>query len=75
MDRYEAREAIVQDLEDQGYLVKVEEYTHSVGVHERCHHTVEPLIKQQCSCGWRNWQSGRQGAGNRRVKADSGADE
>ena len=27
MDRYEAREAIVQDLEDQGYLVKVEEYT------------------------------------------------
>ena len=47
MDRYEAREAIVQDLEDQGYLVKVEEYTHSVGVHERCHHTVEPLIKQQ----------------------------
>ena len=47
MDRYEAREAIVQDLEDQGYLVKVEEYTHSVGVHERCRHTVEPLIKQQ----------------------------
>ncbi len=47
MDRYEAREAIVQDLKDQGYLVKVEEYAHNVGVHERCKQTVEPLIKQQ----------------------------
>ena len=47
MGRYEAREAIVQDLQDQGYLVKVEDYAHNVGVHERCKQTVEPLIKQQ----------------------------
>ena len=47
MDRYEAREAIVQDLKEQGYLVKVEDYAHNVGVHERCKQTVEPLIKQQ----------------------------
>ena len=47
MGRYEAREAIVQDLKDQGYLVKVEDYAHNVGVHERCKQTVEPLIKQQ----------------------------
>lgn len=47
MDRYEARKAIVADLEEQGYLVKVEEHAHNVGTHERCHATVEPLIKQQ----------------------------
>ena len=47
MERYEARKAIVKDLEEQGYLVKIEEHTHNVGTHERCHATVEPLIKQQ----------------------------
>ena len=47
MDRYEARKAIVKDLEEQGYLVKVEPHSHNVGTHDRCGTTVEPLIKQQ----------------------------
>ncbi len=47
MDRYEARKVMVSDLEALGLLVKVEDHTHNVGVHERCNITVEPLIKQQ----------------------------
>ena len=47
MERYEARKAIVADLEAQGYLVKVEPHSHAVGTHDRCGTTVEPLIKQQ----------------------------
>ena len=47
MDRYEARKAIVTDLEEQGYLVKVVPHSHNVGTHDRCGTTVEPLIKQQ----------------------------
>ena len=47
MDRYEARRAIVEDLEAQGLLVKVVPHTHAVGTHDRCHTTVEPLIKPQ----------------------------
>ena len=47
MDRYEAREAIVEDLKQQGLLVKVIPHTHAVGVHDRCHTTVEPMIKPQ----------------------------
>ena len=47
MERYEARKAIVQDLEEQGYLVKIVPHSHNVGTHDRCHTTVEPLIKQQ----------------------------
>ncbi len=47
MDRYEARKAIVKDLEEQGLLVKVEEHAHNVGTHDRCKTTVEPMIKQQ----------------------------
>ncbi len=47
MDRYEARKAIVADLQEQGYLVKIEDHSHNVGTHDRCHTTVEPLIKQQ----------------------------
>ena len=47
MERYEARKAIVADLEAGGYLVKIEDHTHNVGTHDRCHTTVEPLIKQQ----------------------------
>ena len=47
MERYEARKAIVADLEEQGYLVKVEPHSHAVGTHDRCGTTVEPLIKQQ----------------------------
>lgn len=47
MDRYEARRAMVKDLEEQGLLVKFEDHTHNVGTHDRCGTTVEPLIKQQ----------------------------
>ena len=47
MDRYEARKAIVADLDEQGYLVKVVPHMHAVGTHDRCGTTVEPLIKQQ----------------------------
>ena len=47
MERYEARKAIVADLEEQGYLVKIEPHSHNVGTHDRCGTTVEPLIKQQ----------------------------
>ena len=47
MERYEARKAIVADLQEQGYLVKIEDHSHNVGTHDRCHTTVEPLIKQQ----------------------------
>ncbi len=47
MDRYEAREAVVKDLDDLGLLVKVVPHTHSVGTHDRCHTTVEPMIKPQ----------------------------
>ncbi|MDO4260981.1 MAG: valine--tRNA ligase [Eubacteriales bacterium] len=47
MDRYEARKAMVADLEEQGLLVKVEAHSHNVGTHDRCRTTVEPMIKQQ----------------------------
>jgi len=47
MKRYEARKAIVKELDELGLLVKVEDHTHSVGTHDRCNSTVEPLIKQQ----------------------------
>ncbi|WP_143319305.1 valine--tRNA ligase [Clostridium sp. HBUAS56010] len=47
MDRYEARKAIVKDLEALGLLVKVVPHTHAVGTHDRCGTTVEPMVKQQ----------------------------
>lgn len=47
MDRYEARKAMLEDLEAQGLLVKVVPHTHMVGTHDRCKTTVEPLIKPQ----------------------------
>ncbi len=47
MDRYECRKAIVRDLEEQGYLEKVEDYTHNVSTCYRCHNDVEPLISAQ----------------------------
>ena len=47
MDRYEARKAMVADLEAQGLLVKVVPHSHSVGTHDRCGTTVEPMIKPQ----------------------------
>ena len=47
MDRYEAREAMLEDLEAQGLLVKVVPHSHNVGTHDRCKTTVEPLVKPQ----------------------------
>ena len=47
MDRYEARKAMVADLDAQGLLVRVEDHVHNVGTHDRCKTTVEPMIKQQ----------------------------
>lgn len=47
MDMYEAREKIVERLQREGYLVKIEDYTHNVGKCYRCHHTIEPHISEQ----------------------------
>ena len=47
MDRYEARKAIVSELDSLGLLVKIEDYSHNVGTHDRCKTTIEPMIKQQ----------------------------
>lgn len=47
MDRYEARKIMVKELEEQGLLVKIAPHSHNVGTHDRCHTTVEPLVKQQ----------------------------
>lgn len=47
MDRYEARKAIVKDLEVGGFLVKVESIKHNVGSCYRCSTTVEPRISKQ----------------------------
>ena len=47
LDRYEARKKIVKELEEQGYLVKIEDHVHNVGTHDRCKTTVEPMIKPQ----------------------------
>ena len=47
MDRYEARKAIVEDLEAEGALVKIEDYSHNVGTCYRCSTTVEPRVSKQ----------------------------
>ena len=47
MDRYEARKAMVADLDKLGLLVKVVPHSHNVGTHDRCKTTVEPMVKQQ----------------------------
>ena len=47
MDRYEARKAIVKELDEMGLLVRIEDYSHNVGTHDRCKTTIEPLIKKQ----------------------------
>ena len=47
MDRYEARKAIVEKLDEMGLLVAVEDHVHNVGTHDRCKTTVEPMIKPQ----------------------------
>lgn len=47
MDRYEARKAIVKELDEMGLLVRIEDYEHNVGTHDRCKTTIEPMIKKQ----------------------------
>ena len=47
LDRYEARKAIVEELDKMGLLVRIEDYSHNVGTHDRCKTTIEPLVKEQ----------------------------
>ncbi len=47
MDRYEARKAIVKELDEMGLLEKIEDHVHNVGTHDRCKTTIEPLVKEQ----------------------------
>lgn len=47
LDRYEARKQIVNDLEEQGFLVEIEEHGHNVGQCERCRTVIEPIISKQ----------------------------
>lgn len=47
MNAYDARDVIVKMLQDQGYLVKIEDYTHNVAKCERCKTTIEPTISDQ----------------------------
>lgn len=47
LDRFEARKLVVQKLEEQGLLVKIEDYTHKVGHCQRCHTVIEPLVSTQ----------------------------
>jgi len=47
MARYEARKAIVEELDAMGLLVKIEDHAHNVGTHDRCKTTIEPMVKEQ----------------------------
>jgi valyl-tRNA synthetase len=47
LDRYEARKQILEELEKEGLLEKIEDYSHNVGTHDRCSTTIEPLVKEQ----------------------------
>ena len=47
MDRYAARKQIVTELKEMGLLVRIEDYSHNVGTHDRCKTTIEPLVKEQ----------------------------
>ncbi len=47
MTALECREAVVEQLKQEGYLVKIEDYTHNVGTCYRCHHTVDPVTSTQ----------------------------
>ena len=47
MTAMECRQAVVKQLEEEGYLVKIEDYTHNVGTCYRCHHTVDPVTSTQ----------------------------
>ena len=77
LDRYEARKVMVKDLEEQGYLVKVVPHSHNVGTHDRCHTTVEPLVKQQWNGSTRSistgWKISRTGVFPGRSGGDTGS--
>ena len=47
LDRYEARKQIVEELKQEGLLCKIEAHNHNVGTHDRCHTTIEPMVKEQ----------------------------
>ena len=47
LDRYEARRKIVEELDEMGLLVRIEDYSHNIGTHDRCKTTIEPMIKKQ----------------------------
>ncbi len=51
LDRYEARKRVVADLEEQGLLVKTEDYEYTIGRHDRCHTVLEPLLSEQWFLG------------------------
>ena len=53
LDRFEARQRVVADLESQGLLVKVEDHTLAVGVCDRCKTVVEPRVSMQWFCKMR----------------------
>jgi valyl-tRNA synthetase len=47
LNRVEAREKIVEELKEKGYLVDVKDYVHTVGIHDRCKNLIEPYISKQ----------------------------
>lgn len=47
MDRYEARKAMLKDLEEQGLLIQIKPHMHNVGTHDRCKTVIEPMVKAQ----------------------------
>ena len=47
MDRYEARKKVVSDLQEQGFLVKIEDHSYNIGLCQRCETVVEPLVSEQ----------------------------
>jgi len=47
LDRFEARKKVIELLQEQGALVKVEEHLHNVGIHEKCRTDIEPMVSQQ----------------------------
>jgi len=50
MDRFDARKAVVEELDKLGLLVKIEDYSHQVGICSRCNTTIEPLLSEQWFC-------------------------
>ena len=47
MDRLDCRKEIVKDLSENGFIEKIEDYKHNVGVHDRCNTNIEPMVKNQ----------------------------